>query len=82
MSNSLDLDQDRSSVGPDLGPNCLQQTTLVGEWSTERLIFFRALTLFQHGRTEMIKDNLNPEFVKKFQINYYFEESQKLKFEV
>ena len=40
------------------------------------------LTLFQHGRTEMIKDNLNPEFVKKFQINYYFEESQKLKFEV
>ena len=24
MSNSLDPDQDRHSVGPDLGPNCLQ----------------------------------------------------------
>ena len=24
VSNSLDLDQDRRSVGPDLGPNCLQ----------------------------------------------------------
>ena len=25
MSNSLDPDQDESSVGPDLGPNCLQR---------------------------------------------------------
>ena len=25
MSNSLDLDQDRHSVGPDLGPNCFQK---------------------------------------------------------
>ena len=25
MSNGLDPDQDRSSVGPDLGPNCLQR---------------------------------------------------------
>ena len=24
-SNSLDLDQDRHCVGPDLGPNCLQR---------------------------------------------------------
>ena len=24
MSNGLDQDQDRHSVGPDLGPNCLQ----------------------------------------------------------
>ena len=24
VSNSLDPDQDRRSVGPDLGPNCLQ----------------------------------------------------------
>ena len=26
MSNSLDLDQDQRSFGPDLGPNCLQTT--------------------------------------------------------
>ena len=25
MSNSLDPDQDRRSVGPDLGPDCLQR---------------------------------------------------------
>ena len=25
MSNSLDPDQDRHSVGPDLGPTCLQR---------------------------------------------------------
>ena len=25
MSNSLDLDQARHFVGPDLGPNCLQR---------------------------------------------------------
>ena len=25
VSNSLDLDQDPRSVGPDLGPNCLQR---------------------------------------------------------
>ena len=27
MSSSLDPDQDRYSVGPDLGPNCLQRLT-------------------------------------------------------
>ena len=34
MSNSLDSDQDPHSVGPDLGPNCLQryqQMTKVAE---------------------------------------------------
>ena len=25
VSNSMDPDQDRHSVGPDLGPNCLQR---------------------------------------------------------
>ena len=25
MFNGLDTDQDRRSVGPDLGPNCLQR---------------------------------------------------------
>ena len=30
----------------------------------------------------MIKDTLNPDFVKKVVMQYFFEESQKLKFEV
>lgn len=34
------------------------------------------------GRTEKIKDNLNPQWVKKFLINYNFESTQKIRFEV
>ncbi|KAH9504770.1 Copine-8 [Bulinus truncatus] len=34
------------------------------------------------ARTEVIWNNLNPDFVKKFVIQYFFEQSQKLKFEV
>lgn len=34
------------------------------------------------GRTETIMDNLNPDFVKSFIIDYLFEEQQILKFEV
>lgn len=34
------------------------------------------------GRTEIIWNNLNPDFVKKFVMHYYFEQSQKLKFEI
>ncbi len=37
---------------------------------------------FEIGRTETINDNLNPEWVKKFIINYNFETVQKMRFEV
>ena len=36
----------------------------------------------QFGRTETIQNTLNPQFVHKFVIDYYFEQSQKLKFEL
>ncbi|XP_029637877.1 copine-8 isoform X4 [Octopus sinensis] len=36
----------------------------------------------EFGRTEIIWNNLNPDFVKKFIIHYFFEECQKLKFEI
>ena len=36
----------------------------------------------QFGRTEVIWNNLNPSFVKKFVLEYFFEESQKLRFDV
>ena len=41
-----------------------------------------ALILLQYGRTEMIKDTLNPDFVKKVVMQYFFEQSQKLRFEM
>ena len=31
VSNCLDPDQDRHSVGPDLGPNCLQRLLAYGK---------------------------------------------------
>ena len=36
----------------------------------------------QFGRSEIIQNTLNPDFVRKFVMDYFFEESQKLKFEV
>eukprot|EP01027_Heterolobosea_sp_BB2_P009704 GEZU01014294.1.p1 GENE.GEZU01014294.1~~GEZU01014294.1.p1 ORF type:complete len:479 (+),score=115.69 GEZU01014294.1:68-1438(+) len=36
----------------------------------------------EFGRTEHIKDNLNPNFTKSFVIDYYFEETQTLRFGV
>ncbi|KAK2186177.1 hypothetical protein NP493_212g08002 [Ridgeia piscesae] len=36
----------------------------------------------QYGSTEIIWNNLNPNFVTKFVMEYYFEEQQKLKFAV
>ena len=44
LSNYLDPDQDRFSIGPDLGPNCLlyQQTTKVdaaGKELSEPVVF-------------------------------------------
>lgn len=36
----------------------------------------------QVDRSEVIKSNLNPVFAKIFTVDYYFEEVQKLRFEV
>ncbi|XP_073344936.1 copine-3-like [Pagrus major] len=37
---------------------------------------------YEIGRTEMILNNLNPKFAKKFVLDYYFEMVQKMKFSV
>ncbi|KAK2183199.1 hypothetical protein NP493_320g01053 [Ridgeia piscesae] len=52
-------------------PMCVLQTMPYGknEW-------------VKFGCTETIRDDLNPNFVKKFVIEYYFEQKQKLKFEM
>ena len=41
-----------------------------------------AVMWMQYGRTECIKNTLNPDFVTKFNVDYYFQESQTLKFEL
>ena len=35
---------------------------------------------FQFGRTEKIKNNLNPKFTKSIDVDYHFENVQKLQF--
>ena len=40
------------------------------------------LFVFQYGRTENIKNCLDPQFTTSFEIDYYFEEVQKLRFDV
>ncbi len=42
----------------------------------------RAVISCQLSRTEQVKNTLNPEFATKFSLNYYFEQAQRLKFEV
>ena len=42
----------------------------------------KSQTWQEYGRTEIIKNNLNPEFATKFLIDYRFEELQKLKFKI
>jgi len=34
------------------------------------------------GQTEMINNNLNPDFTNSVEVNYYFEKEQHLRFEV
>uniref|UniRef100_A0AAY5EL27 C2 domain-containing protein n=1 Tax=Electrophorus electricus TaxID=8005 RepID=A0AAY5EL27_ELEEL len=38
--------------------------------------------LQQFGRTEVIENTLNPDFVRKFVLDYFFEEKQNLRFDV
>ncbi|XP_038067403.1 copine-8-like isoform X2 [Patiria miniata] len=64
--NLLDMDTFSKS-----DPLCVMFTQEVGQKS------FR-----EFGRTEVIWNNLNPKFVKKFVIDYFFEEKQILKFEL
>lgn len=37
---------------------------------------------YQYGKTETIKDNLNPNFLQSFQVDYVFETKQECRFEV
>uniref|UniRef100_A0A8C6WSA6 Copine Va n=1 Tax=Neogobius melanostomus TaxID=47308 RepID=A0A8C6WSA6_9GOBI len=37
---------------------------------------------FQFGRTEVIDNTLNPDFVRKYILDYFFEEKQNLRFDV
>lgn len=46
------------------------------------LVLVSVLSFIQLDRTEVIKSNLNPVFAKVLLLDYYFEEVQKLRFEV
>ena len=44
MPNSLDPDQDRHSVGPDLGPNCLQRLSADDELPVKAMNIYKQLS--------------------------------------
>ena len=54
--------------------------------SDPQVIFYvqneRTKKWIEYGKTEMIKDNLNPDFTHYFTVAYQFEKHQKLRFEV
>ena len=65
MSNGLDPDQDRHSVGPDLGPNCLQRLWAEGKSPLAR----KELTLCFCSFNPYRKPAENDEASEKFEIN-------------
>ncbi|XP_022084092.1 copine-8-like [Acanthaster planci] len=64
--NLLDMDTFSKS-----DPLCVMYTQPLGQ-----------LNYKEYGRTEVIWNTLNPKFVTKFVIDYFFEEKQMLKFEL
>lgn len=54
--------------GQGLGPHCPPQS--------------QQPLLLQFGRTEVIDNTLNPDFVRKFIVDYFFEEKQNLRFDL
>jgi len=63
----------------------LKDVDIVGGSEPFVIIFMRdhpSMPWKQFGKTEMIKDNLNPDFEQSFIIQYFFEKHQYIKFEV
>ena len=60
MSNSLDPDQDRRFVGPDLGPNFLQRL------STKIASFCCRLLTFLNQNTIRVSNSLDPDQDRHF----------------
>jgi C2 domain len=49
------------------------------KYSYERFTLFSSSKWIEIGKSEVVKDSLNPRFIKGFQIEYRFEERQKFK---
>lgn len=52
------------------------------QWNGTPTILSFELISKELGKTEMIKDNLNPKFATSVVVDYYFEEVQQLRFTV
>ena len=62
VSNSLDPDQDRHSVGQDLGPNCLQRLS-VDTKSLHAVVVFFKITFSKKSfrNTIRVSNSLDPD---------------------
>lgn len=55
---------------------------MVGVLDVWILLLSTILFLLQFGRTEVIDNTLNPDFVRKYILDYFFEEKQNLRFDL
>ena len=55
---------------------------LFSDHSKHVVIFCSSVLSSQFGRTEVIDNTLNPDFVRKFVLDFFFEEKQNLRFDV
>ena len=55
---------------------------LFSDHSNHVVIFCSSVLSSQFGRTEVIDNTLNPDFVRKFVLDFFFEEKQNLRFDV
>uniref|UniRef100_A0AAY4CNC4 C2 domain-containing protein n=1 Tax=Denticeps clupeoides TaxID=299321 RepID=A0AAY4CNC4_9TELE len=63
--------------------NLLDRDTFSKSDPSKRVQNVSSLVLFwQFGRTEVIDNTLNPDFVRKFILDYFFEERQNLRFDL
>lgn len=66
-------------LSPSLGPHV---PTPVCPWCSHAAAVSPCPRVPQFGRTEVIDNTLNPDFLRKFVLDYFFEEKQNLRFDL
>lgn len=77
--------QDREKVEFFVSCRSLKNMDLMSKSDPQVILYFRNAQTnhwYEYGRTEIIKDNLNPNFYKTFRVDFIFEVQQQIKFDV
>lgn len=77
--------QDREKIELFVSCRSLKNMDVMSKSDPQVILYFKnpqTNRWFEQGRTEIIKDNLNPNFFKTFRVDFIFEVQQQIKFEV